>query len=270
MKYSLFLFASLFLMSCLNEPDIQPYDDTEDLAYLEEYAQREDVTMTESGLLYRVIEEGEGDNPEVDNFVFAVYEGLSVDGTEQLSSDGDITIFLPSEFQFFRGFAEGLQLMNEGSTYEFVLPSNLAVNDGRVYTFKVEMDSWLLDPDEFMEQNAEREDIVKTESGLQYRIIEQGTGKVPSEENLVKVHYKGTYANGFVFDQTTDEPAEFLLGGVISGFREGTRLINEGGKIELFIPPVIGYGNNPPNGIIPGAILVFEVELIEIIEETEG
>lgn len=270
MKYSLLLLSSLLLMSCLNEPDIEPYDDTADLAYLEEYAQREDVTMTESGLLYRVIEEGEGNSPGVNNFVFAIYEGVSVDGSEQLSSDGDITIFLPSEFQFFTGFAEGLQLMNEGSTYEFVLPSNLAVNDGRVYTFEVDMDSWLLNPDEFMEQNAEREDIVVTESGLQYRIIEQGTGKVPAEENIVRLDYKGTYTNGFVFDQTTDEPVEFLLSEVISGFKEGTRLINEGGTIELFIPPAIGYGSNPPSGIIPGAILVFEIDLIEIVEETEG
>lgn len=265
MKYLLSLFSLLFFISCLNEPDIETYDDTEDLAYYEEYAQREDVTMTESGLLYRVIQEGEGDSPESDNFVFINYSGASVDGQQELGSGDQLSIFLPTDFQNFSGFAEGILLMNPGAIYEIVLPTELATGDGRVYTFELELDSFLGDPDEFLAENGERDEITVTESGLQYRIIEQGEGDSPTPDNTVRVNYKGTYVNGFVFDQTEDDPAEFVLGNLIDGFTEGVQFINEGGSIELFLPASIGYGNNPPQGIIPGAVLVFEIELLEIL-----
>lgn len=265
MKYFLLLFSAFLFTACLNEPDIEPYDDTADLAYLEEYAQRDDVTMTESGLLYRVIEEGEGESPASDNFTFVKYDGTTVDGQEQLSSGDDLGIFLPNDFQNFTGIAEAILLMNTGAIYEAVLPTELATGNGKVYTFELELDSFLGDPDEFLTENAEQDNITITDSGLQYRIIEQGEGDAPNPENTVRVNYKGSYVNGYIFDQTTDEPAEFLLGGLIPGFTEGVQLINEGGTIEFFVPANIGYGNNPPSGIIPGAVLVFEVELLQIL-----
>jgi FKBP-type peptidyl-prolyl cis-trans isomerase len=262
-KY-LLLLPLLIFTACLNSPDIEPYDDTQDIAYLEQYAQQEGVIMTESGLMYRIIEEGEGNKPEDDSYVFVNYEGESVDGNDRVSSGDNVDILFPKEFQTFRGFAEGVLLMNEGAIYEMVLPSDLALGNGRVYTFEVELESFLIDPDEFLDQNRENEDITVTESGLQYRVLEEGEGDSPGPTTTVRVNYSGSYTNGYVFDQSGENPANFNLSDTIPGFSEGIQLMNVGSKYELFIPSNIGYGNTNPN-IIPGAVLVFEVELVEII-----
>ncbi len=129
----------------------------------------------------------------------------------------------------------------------------------------------------FLAENAERDDVMVTESGLQYRIIEEGDGESPTVESTVRVHYEGKLISGEVFDSSRErgEPVEFPLQGVIAGWTEGVQLMNEGATYEFFIPAFgtdgqqLGYGNNPPQGspIPPGAVLIFEVELIEILEE---
>ncbi|TVR29489.1 MAG: FKBP-type peptidyl-prolyl cis-trans isomerase [Balneolaceae bacterium] len=269
-KYLLLLPLSLLVFTgCINSPDTQQYDDSADIAFLEEYAQRDNVEMTASGLMYRVIEEGQTDEarPEPDNYVFVKYDGSSVDGNTNFNTGDDLDILLPSELVNFTGLAEAVQLMNPGAIYEVVLPSDLAIGDGRVFKFEFELESFLTDPDNFLDQNRENEDITVTESGLQYRVLEEGDGESPVATDQVRVNYKGTYANGFVFDQSRDNPAQFELEEVISGFSEGLQLMKPGAKYELYLPPSIGYGNNPPpqSSILPGVVLVFEVELVEIL-----
>ena len=112
------------------------------------------------------------------------------------------------------------------------------------------------------------EDLQSTDSGLYYKIIEPGEGDRPSLTDSVLVHYKGTRIDGTTFDSSYErgEPATFPLNGVVAGFGEGLTKIAAGGKIILYIPSDLGYGNTPrPGGEIqPGDTLVFECELIEI------
>lgn len=111
--------------------------------------------------------------------------------------------------------------------------------------------------------------IQSSESGLHYKILEKGDAKaMPTLEDTVLVHYKGTRIDGTPFDSSYDrgEPVSFPLNGVVPGFGEGLTKIGAGGKILLYIPSDLGYGNSPrPGGAIePGDTLVFECELIEV------
>lgn len=120
----------------------------------------------------------------------------------------------------------------------------------------------------FLEENAQQDDITVTESGLQYRVIEEGTGERPTAEDEVEVHYTGTLVTGEEFDssRSRNQTATFPLNRVIPGWTEGVQLMSEGSTYQFFIPADLGYGDNPPPGsIIPaGGVLVFEIELIDI------
>ncbi len=105
-------------------------------------------------------------------------------------------------------------------------------------------------------------------SGLHYKILDPGNSKLPILEDTVRVHYKGTRIDGTEFDSSykRGKPADFPLKGVVPGFSEGLMKIGEGGKIILFIPSDLAYGNNPrPGGVIQaGDTLIFECELIKV------
>jgi FKBP-type peptidyl-prolyl cis-trans isomerase len=105
--------------------------------------------------------------------------------------------------------------------------------------------------------------VVTTASGLQYQIIEPGSGKHPSPSDRVTVHYRGTLVDGQEFDSSykRGEPTSFQLDGVIAGWTEGLQLIKEGGKMKLVIPPELAYGDT---GRLAHQTLIFEVELIKV------
>jgi len=113
-----------------------------------------------------------------------------------------------------------------------------------------------------------KEGIQKTDSGLYYEIIKEGTGpKASSIEDKVTVHYEGKLISGQVFDSSKErgQPATFPLNGVIKGFQEGLQLVGEGGEIRLYVPSKLGYGNNQAGELIkPGSLLIFDVELIKV------
>ena len=108
--------------------------------------------------------------------------------------------------------------------------------------------------------------VSKTETGLYYEIIEKGSGEIPTAADNVVVQYHGTFINGEVFDSSRDRgtPASFHMSGVIIGFKEGLKLLREGGSAKLYIPPDLGYGNRPKGKIPAGSLLIFEIELIEV------
>jgi FKBP-type peptidyl-prolyl cis-trans isomerase len=121
----------------------------------------------------------------------------------------------------------------------------------------------------FLDENAQNSDVHETDSGLQYRVIEEGDGDVrPAASDEVTVHYRGTLINDEEFDSSYErgEPATFPLNRVIPGWTEGVQLMTVGSTYQFFIPADLAYGNEPPPGSIipPGAVLIFEVELLEI------
>jgi FKBP-type peptidyl-prolyl cis-trans isomerase len=108
--------------------------------------------------------------------------------------------------------------------------------------------------------------VVVLPSGLAYEIVQAGSGPAPKPTETVKVHYTGTLINGTVFDSSVQrgEPVEFQLNEVIPGWTEGLQKISKGGKIKLYIPPQLAYGDEGRPGIPPASTLIFDVELLDI------
>jgi len=116
----------------------------------------------------------------------------------------------------------------------------------------------------FLEKNAKKEGVMQTESGLQYKIIEEGNEVKPGPKDTVMVAYRGTLIDGTEFDSSNGEPVRMLLNRVIPGWTEGLQLIGEGGKAELYIPSDLAYGVRGNRGIAPNSTLIFEVEVSEV------
>lgn len=121
----------------------------------------------------------------------------------------------------------------------------------------------------FLEENAKRESVKQTPSGLQYEIIKEGNGQKPLASDRVKVHYHGTLIDGTVFDSSVrrGEPATFGVTQVIQGWVEALQMMSVGSKWKLFIPHKLAYGAQGAGELIePFSTLIFEVELLEIIK----
>ena len=121
--------------------------------------------------------------------------------------------------------------------------------------------------EKYLADNAKKDGVITTKSGLQYMVLQEGTGKSPKATDSVKCHYEGFLIDGTVFDSSIQrgEPATFPLGGVIAGWTEGLQLMKEGGKTRFFIPYNLAYGESGAAGSIPPyAALIFDVELIEV------
>ena len=119
----------------------------------------------------------------------------------------------------------------------------------------------------FLKENATREGIIVTESGLQYEVIESGSGKTPQRSDTVVTHYAGRFLDGTEFDSSISrgEPLSFPVTGVIAGWTEALLLMQEGDKWRLYIPPELGYGERGAGGAIPGnTALIFDINLIEV------
>ncbi|WP_250656220.1 FKBP-type peptidyl-prolyl cis-trans isomerase [Alkalimarinus coralli] len=123
--------------------------------------------------------------------------------------------------------------------------------------------------EQFLAENAKREGVTVTESGLQYEVIEEGTGAKPAATSVVRTHYHGSFINGQVFDSsvTRNEPAEFALSEVIPGWTEALQMMKVGSKWRIAVPASIGYGEAGSPPVIPGgSTLVFEINLLDIVE----
>jgi FKBP-type peptidyl-prolyl cis-trans isomerase FklB len=119
----------------------------------------------------------------------------------------------------------------------------------------------------FLEENKKKEGVKATASGLQYKVLKEGTGPQPKETDTVTVNYRGTLINGTEFDSSykRGQPATFPLNGVIKGWTEGLQLMKTGSKYQFFVPPNLAYGDrNVGPDIAPNSTLIFEVELIGV------
>ena len=290
MKFLKVIFSFLIFLSvvsCLqDEPGIEQYYGNRDegIAFLEANKNKSGIVETESGLQYEELVVGLGDNVVEKDIVKARYKYSLIDGT--VVYDSELTDIDDIDFTqvnlFVLGIKEGLQLMHEGSHYKFYIPFELAYKDlkvGVVDPFSViilEVEMLKIgNPDsDFLKENILLEGIMETESGLQYKIISEAEGTVPSATSSVRVNYTGSLIDGTVFDSTTsilDEveiktPVEFNLQRLIPGFTEAVQLMNEGSVYEIYIPFYLGYGARADLSDIPAySTLVFEIELVEIL-----
>jgi len=124
----------------------------------------------------------------------------------------------------------------------------------------------------FFTKLKENKNVIELPDGLRYEIVQPGQGAYPKASDTVKVNYTGKLIDGTVFDSSlqprqpggTPEPAEFKLDEVIPGWTEGIQKINKGGKIRLYVPPQLAYGDEGRPGIPPGSVLIFDVDLLDI------
>ena len=122
--------------------------------------------------------------------------------------------------------------------------------------------------EKYLTENAKKEGVVTTKSGLQYKVLTEGKGKQPTAKDTVMCHYEGFLIDGTVFDSSVQrgEPATFPLQQVIAGWTEGLQLMKEGAKYRFFIPYRLGYGENGAGASSPPyATLIFDVELIQVV-----
>ncbi|MDE6247568.1 MAG: FKBP-type peptidyl-prolyl cis-trans isomerase [Muribaculaceae bacterium] len=168
----------------------------------------------------------------------------------------------------YDAFKDGVKVAFDGGTPE-VSPEEAQqlINDYLEDLQKKATEAAQAESKAFLDENATKEGVKVTASGLQYKVIKEGEGATPTAEDEVTVHYTGKLLNGNVFDSSINrgEPATFPLNRVIPGWTEGVQLMKEGATYEFYIPSDLAYGpQGIPNVIPPHSTLVFEVELIKV------
>ena len=185
-------------------------------------------------------------------------------GTNLKNDDIDIDIDA-----FVQGFRDGLAGQNQFSDQEMqVIFQELQQDMMNKRNNQVEVEKAM--GRKFLEDNRNKDGVHVTESGLQYKVINEGSGAKPTATSKVTVHYKGSLLDGTVFDSTekSGQPISFPLDRVIPGWTEGLQVMSPGAKYIFYIPSELGYGDNGAPGAIPGgATLIFEVELISFVNE---
>lgn len=182
--------------------------------------------------------------------------------------DQDISI---DQAVFFQGIKDGIsgnELMKEAERQETLVAFQKEMMAKFQEKKKVAVQENLKKGQEYLANNKSKPGVVTTPSGLQYKVIQSGTGATsPTLQDTVSVHYKGTLIDGTEFDSSykRNAPASFRVGGVIAGWTEALQIMKPGDKWELIIPPSLAYGENGAGAQIgPNEVLIFEVELLSI------
>ncbi len=167
-----------------------------------------------------------------------------------------------------RGILNGLKGAESGFSDEeaqAVLQAFLQAAEERL---KAAADARKKEGQDFLAANAKKEGVRTTNSGLQYKVLKEGTGAAPKANSVVTVHYRGKLLDGTEFDSSyaRQQPAQFPVNGVIAGWTEALQLMKAGGAMELYIPSELAYGENPPPGspIPSNSVLLFTVELLDV------
>ena len=238
-----------------------------------------EAEKTASGLASKVLQKGTGsEKPNAWDKVKVHYTGWMTDGK---MFDSSVQRGQPAEFPLngvIKGWTEGLQLMVVGEKRRFWIPGNLAYGDtprrpggpSGTLVFDIELlgiTAGIKPPAVPADVAAPPKDAKKTKSGLAYKVLQKGKGKVhPKAEDTVLAHYSGWTTDGKMFDSSVQrgQPAEFQLQGVIKGWTEGVPLMVEGEKTRFWIPADLAYGDPPRRPGAPAGMLVFDIELISI------
>lgn len=235
---------------------------------------------TESGLQYVQIEPGDGPSPQEGEIVSLVYRAALEDGTEFDSSyqRGEMLTFAVGQSMVIPGIDEGVTLMKLGEVALLIIPPELAFGETGIsgvvpanatLYFQVQLAGiGPASPD--APTKISDADYVTTESGLKYYDLVVGDGPGPETGQQISVRYTGWLEDGTKFDSSLDMGKTLVFplgsGSVIAGWDEGLATMRVGGTRQLVIPPELGYGESGAGGVIPpDAVLIFEVELVEIL-----
>jgi FKBP-type peptidyl-prolyl cis-trans isomerase FklB len=193
--------------------------------------------------------------------------GLDVgNAMKKQSIDIDTDIFVKGLKDALSG---GKKLMTDDEIRETMTAFSREMADKQKETMKKVAEKNKQEGDAFLAENKKKEGVKTLPSGLQYKVITEGTGKTPQAADTVTVNYRGTLMDGTEFDSSfkRGQPASFPVNGVIKGWTEALQLMKEGAKWQLFIPTDLAYGDKGAGGTIgPNAVLIFDVELISIKE----
>ncbi|MFZ5892592.1 MAG: FKBP-type peptidyl-prolyl cis-trans isomerase [Myxococcota bacterium] len=234
-----------------------------------------DAKKTASGLMSKVLKPGSGkEKPGDVDKVKVHYTGWTKDGK---MFDSSVQRGEPATFgvtQVIPGWTEALKLMAVGEKRRLWIPAKLAYGEKAPpgapagdLTFDVELLEIVAAPKPPEDVKAPPKTAKKTESGLNYRVLKAGTGKVhPKATDTVSVHYTGWTTDGTMFDSSVQRgaPASFALNQVIKGWTEGVQLMVEGEKTRFWIPGNLAYGDKPTRPGAPAGMLVFDIELLQI------
>ncbi|NRA59365.1 MAG: FKBP-type peptidyl-prolyl cis-trans isomerase [Psychrobium sp.] len=179
-----------------------------------------------------------------------------------------------------RGFSEAMadkSALNDDQVKEALMAFDKKINEARAAQAeelaakaKIDAEKAIVAGITFLAENAKKEGVTTTKSGLQYKVLKAGEGEVPAAADTVKVHYKGTLTDGTEFDSSIgSDPISFPLSGVIAGWTEGLQLMKPGAKFEFTIPSALAYGERAQRSIPANSVLVFEVELLAVTKATK-
>jgi peptidylprolyl isomerase len=236
--------------------------------------------VTDSGLQYVVLEQGDGPSPQEGEVVALIYRVSLEDGTEFDSSyqRGELLTFPLGQGMVLPGLDEGIALMKLGEVALLIIPPELAFGEEGIsgvvpanatLYFQVQL-AGIGPGSPDAPTVVDEADYVTTDSGLKYYDLVDGDGPIPEAGQQVSVRYTGWLEDGTKFDSSIDRGQSFVFplgsSGVIAGWDEGLSTMKVGGQRQLVIPPDLAYGEEGASGVIPAnATLIFEVELIEIL-----
>ncbi|MBT4400102.1 MAG: FKBP-type peptidyl-prolyl cis-trans isomerase [Bacteroidetes bacterium] len=205
------------------------------------------------------------------NEIDSVSYALGVNGASSMKSMGITEVNYPAFLNAFQKSMESEEvLIPEAACNQILQTFFQKAQMKQMEEMQASSGDNLKEGQDFLAKNKTEEGIVETASGLQYKVITMGDGAKPKATSQVKVHYHGTLIDGTVFDSSVErgEPIDFALNGVIPGWTEGVQLMPVGSKFKFFIPSEIAYGANPrPGGPIgPNMVLIFDIELIDILD----
>ncbi|WP_440054784.1 FKBP-type peptidyl-prolyl cis-trans isomerase [Pseudoalteromonas sp. T1lg65] len=190
---------------------------------------------------------------------------------KDLADKKELGVELDQEL-LMRGFKDALAgnaQLDEAKIREVLTALDTSVREKQAVKLEEDAKKNKAEGEKHLAENAKKEGVTVTESGLQYEVLTQGDGAKPTATDKVSVHYKGTLLDGTEFDSSysRNEPASFYLNQVISGWTEGVQLMNVGSKYKFTIPSELAYGERNIGSIPANSTLVFEVELLDIVNE---
>ena len=188
---------------------------------------------------------------------------------QQLSQMGASELNIDDFAQAIKDVIAGAELKVQHREAQQIVQDYFAQQEKKINAQRAEQGKAQKEAGEkYLAENAKKEGVITTKSGLQYKVLTEGKGKQPTAKDTVMCHYEGFLIDGTVFDSSVQrgEPATFPLQQVIAGWTEGLQLMKEGAKFRFFIPYRLGYGEGGAGASIPPfATLIFDVELIQVI-----